>query len=434
LIEGIDIDIALSAATPVICVVGLRKEVGRIASRVFGEPSRSLDVIAVTGTNGKTTVAQLCAHALKRIRGKAGYAGTLGLGPIDNLQRSENTTPDPISLQGLFSDLLEHGCNAVAIEVSSHAIVQSRVCGTALDVVVFTNVGHDHLDFHETQDAYIEAKKSLLRYEGIRYAVINIDDDVGRDLVVELNPAICCWTYSIHPERILRGEPRHLQLVRYIGGRKHSTLTVATPQGEIEITTGLIGDFNAQNLLAALGALMALGIDATTAAEALSRAPGVVGRMQLIESTSVDDPVVVVDYAHTPESLSRVLAALRPITTRNLVCLFGCGGDRDKTKRAPMGLAAEQGADAVIITSDNPRGESNADIATAILLGMREPDRVQVIHDRASAIKSVIESAGRGDVVLIAGKGHEARQEIAGVAHPFSDAGVAYQALREHSS
>ncbi len=435
LIEGeqIDTDIVGISAASVIRVDGLRKEIGRIASRFFGEPSASLDVIAVTGTNGKTTVAQLCAKALKRLHGNAGYAGTLGLGPIDNLKRSDNTTPDPISLQALFCDLIVDDCKAVVIEVSSHAIVQSRVLGTAMDVVVFTNVGHDHLDYHGTQDAYAEAKKSLLRYPGIRHAIINIDDDVGRELVAELRHDICSWTYSIHPGNATADESRHLYLVRYIGGVKSSKLFVATPQGEIEITTPLLGDFNAQNIIAALAALMALGIHANVAADALSHAPGIVGRMQLIESTSPDDPIVVVDYAHTPESLARVLAALRPITTRNVLCVFGCGGDRDKTKRAPMGLAAEQGADTVIITSDNPRGEKNINIAAEITLGMHDPRRAQVIHDRAEAIKFAIRAAGPGDVVLIAGKGHEAHQEIAGAKSRFSDAEVAGRAFRGQS-
>ncbi len=431
--EQIEFDIAGISAVPVVRVDGLRKEIGRIASRFFGEPSAALDVIAVTGTNGKTTVAQICAKALKRLHGNAGYAGTLGVGPIDNLQQSSNTTPDPISLQRLFCELLDCDCKAVAIEVSSHAIVQSRVVGTALDVVIFTNVGHDHLDYHETQVAYTEAKKSLLRYPGIRHAIINIDDDVGREIVGELRSDICTWTYSVQPTIAKADKSRHLYLVQYIGGIKASTLIVATPQGEVEITTPLIGDFNAQNLMAALAALMALGIEANAAADALTQTSGIVGRMQLIESTDVDDPVVIIDYAHTPESLARVLAALRPITTRNVLCVFGCGGDRDKTKRAPMGLAAEQGADTVIITSDNPRGESNVDIVAEIMLGIHEPHRVQIIHDRAKAIKSAILAGGRGDVVLIAGKGHEVHQEIANEKSRFSDAEVAGRALRGQS-
>jgi UDP-N-acetylmuramoyl-L-alanyl-D-glutamate--2,6-diaminopimelate ligase len=426
-----DMDVfALNQAIPMVRIANLRQQVGLIASRFFGNPSSSLDVVAVTGTNGKTTVAQLCAHALNRVRGKAGYVGTLGLGLIDELEPSINTTPDPVTLQKLFRHLHDDGCQSVAIEVSSHAIVQSRVLGTAIDVAVFTNLGHDHLDYHASRDDYAVVKKSLFQYDGIRHAVINVDDEVGRDLVAELDRDICCWTYSMSRAHVDGCVPQRLDLVRYIGRIEYSTLIVATPMGQVEIQTPLLGDFNAQNLMAALGVLMALGIDAKAGADALSHAPATLGRMQIIESNSADDPVVVVDYAHTPESLARVLAALKSITTRNLVCVFGCGGERDTTKRALMGLVAEQGADRVIITSDNPRGENNADIAAAILLGMRAPQRAEVVHDRACAIKSAIDMSGALDVVLIAGKGHEARQEAAGKAQPFSDADVAYQALR----
>ncbi len=422
--------IGVPAATPIIRVQNLRQAVGRIASRFFGDPSASLDVIAVTGTNGKTTVAQLCAHALKHLRGNAGYIGTLGAGMIGELRPSETTTPDPISLQNMFCELREEGCEAVAIEVSSHAIVQHRVLGTMLDVVVFTNLGHDHLDYHASQDEYAAVKKSLFQYDGIRHAIINIDDPIGRDLVVELDRNVRCWTYSIDHAPRVRSESHHLKLIRYVGGSKQSALVVATPQGQVEITTPLIGEFNAQNLMASLGALLALGIDEHAAADALSHAPTIAGRMEIVEPKSDDGPIVIVDYAHTPESLVRVLATLKSITNRNLVCVFGCGGERDATKRGPMGRAAEQGADLVIITSDNPRGEDNKAIATAILRGMSEPQNVQVIHDRARAIESAIDAARAGDVVLIAGKGHEARQEIAGMRHQFSDVEVASRSLQ----
>lgn len=416
-------------STPVVRVANLRQAVGRIASRFFGDPSRSLDVIAVTGTNGKTTVAQLCAHALKRLRGEAGYVGTLGLGLINEVRPLENTTPDPITLQSFFRQLRHGGCKSVAVEVSSHGIAQHRVTGTMLNVVVFTNLGHDHLDYHASRDAYASVKKSLLRYEGIRHAIINIDDAVGRDIVFELDRDICCWTYGVDHTPTARSKARHLKLLRYVGGKNRSRLVVATPAGQVEITTPLIGEFNAQNLVASLGALMALGVDVNIAADALSRAPAIAGRMQTIETNSTEAPIVVIDYAHTPEGLARVLSTLKSLTTRHLVCVFGCGGDRDATKRGPMGRAAEQGADIVIITSDNPRGEENEDIAAAILLGMCKPERVQVIHDRACAIESAIKTAGAGDTVLVAGKGHEVSQEIGGLRYRFSDVEVAAQIL-----
>ena len=425
-----DVDVVPALSTPVISVAGLRKYVGRVASRFYGAPSSSINVIAVTGTDGKTTVAQLCALALKRIQGDAGYAGTLGLGPVENLQPTLNTTPDPITLQRFFSDLCDRRCRSAAIEVSSHAIVQFRVLGSALDVVIFTNVGHDHLDYHANEEHYARVKKSLFQYEGIGHAVINVDDAVGRELLGELPPEQCRWTYSMGAQAVAGTGSRALYLTRFTCDRAGSTLAVITPQGEVEITTPLIGDFNAQNLMAALGGLMALGIDARVAAEALSDTPGVPGRMELIDSSSGMSPAVIVDYAHTPESLSLVLAALRTVTAGKLVCVFGCGGDRDKSKRAPMGRVAERGSDTVIITSDNPRGERNEDIADQILAGMRSPDNVTVINDRALAIKAAIDTAGASDTVLIAGKGHESFQEMNGELRPFCDSAVARQVFK----
>jgi len=429
-----DIDVVSPLATPVIRVNGLRKNLGRIASRFYGAPSSFLDVIAVTGTNGKTTVAQLCALALKQLRGDAGYAGTLGLGPIESLRPTLNTTPDPITLQEFFADLRDRDCRSAAIEVSSHAIVQSRVMGSALDVVIFTNVGHDHLDYHGSAEHYACVKKSLFQYEGIRHAIINADDPVGRELLAELPPELQRWSYSTVPPAADGAAHRALYLTRFTAEHAGSTLAVDTPQGEVEITTPLIGDFNAQNLMAALGGLMALGIDARAAADALSDTRGVPGRMELIDPGSAISPAVVVDYAHTPESLSRVLAALRSVTDGRVICVFGCGGDRDKSKRAPMGAAAERGSDKVIVTSDNPRGERNEDIAVQILAGMRSPVDVTVIGDRALAIKAAIDAAGGGDTVLVAGKGHECNQEINGELRPFSDCAVVYQVLQGQQS
>ncbi len=424
-----DVELALGGSIPVIRIDRLRKELGRIAGRFYGDPSQSLDVIAVTGTNGKTTVALLCAQSLKRLHGDAGYAGTLGIGRLGDLSETATTTPDPITLHEFFSNLRNHASRGAAIEVSSHAISQSRVVGVAIDVAILTNIGHDHLDYHGTREAYIEAKKSLFANEDLEHAVINIDDDVGRELAEELSAKTRCWTYSSRTKISGRSDARHLYLTRFAGDIGGSTVAVATPQGEVEITTPLIGDFNAQNIVASLGALMALGNDAEPAARALSSASGVPGRLEIVDDGAERGPVVVVDYAHTPESLSRVLVALRPMTDRKLICVFGCGGDRDKSKRGPMGSAAERGADTVIVTSDNPRGESNEEIVAQILGGMRAAGDVAVIHDRSKAIAAGIDAACSGDVVLIAGKGHEQYQEICGERHLFSDSETASRVL-----
>ena len=425
-----DSEAVLAATIPVVCIAELRHKLGLIASRFFQEPSSSLDIIAVTGTNGKTTITNLCAQALKEIRGVAGYVGTLGYGLVDNLISSVNTTPDPITLQRLFAELLAQQCDSVAVEVSSHAIVQSRVVGTAIDVAVFTNVGHDHLDYHKNLADYAEVKKSFFRTDGISHAIINIDDEVGRDLLRENRSGLNYWSYSVDPSRVSVA-PQHLCLARTRSVAGGVTMTIKTPEGEVDITTSLIGEFNSQNVIAALAALMALGVCAASAATALTRCSGVAGRMQRVDSNDDHGVAVFVDFAHTPDSLARVLSTLREITPRRLICVFGCGGDRDRTKRGPMGRAAENGADWVIITSDNPRDENNADIAAEILCGVGEKDSIEVIHDRNEAIKAALEGAERGDTVLIAGKGHELSQEINGVSYPFSDTAVASCLLRE---
>lgn len=425
-----DVEIALGGRIPVLRINALRKELGRIASRFYGDPSKSIDVIAVTGTNGKTTVAQLCANALKRLRGSAAYAGTLGLGLIDNLQPTANTTPDPLTLQKLFSDLRDAKCSSLALEVSSHAIAQSRVLGTAIDVAVFTNLGHDHLDYHATRAEYARVKKALFQYEGIKHAVINIDDEVGLALTRELPNDVSCWTFSSEQAVAPATSFNHVYLVRFTQHRAGASLLISTPAGEVEITTPLIGSFNAQNLMAALAALMALGIGAGAAGAALGQAPGVSGRMQVVAAGGDDGPLVVVDYAHTPESLAHALAGLRPMTSQRIICVFGCGGNRDKTKRGPMGAIAERDAELIIVTSDNPRSEANQQITDEILEGMRAPHQVRVIHDRARAIDAAIALAEPGDTVLIAGKGHEAFQDVGDDRYPFSDIEIAARSIR----
>ncbi|MFT4560821.1 MAG: UDP-N-acetylmuramoyl-L-alanyl-D-glutamate--2,6-diaminopimelate ligase [Gammaproteobacteria bacterium] len=427
-------EIPIATHVPVVCVPQLRRVLGEMASRFFGDPSHHLDVIAVTGTNGKTTITQLCAQALKRIRGDSGYAGTLGYGHIDELQTANNTTPDPITLQRFFRQLCDRHCGSVAIEVSSHAIVQSRVVGTAIKVAVFSNLGHDHLDYHGDLASYAEAKKSLFEYPGIQHAVLNIDDPVGRELLSRRHSKINYWTYGLAAPTGVGAVDRHFRVSDRVADGRNERLTIATPQGEVEIVTSLLGDFNALNLSAALAALMALGINAHDAASGLTELPGVIGRMQRLDPGDDHSPMIVIDYAHTPEGLARVLNVLREKTSGELICVFGCGGERDPTKRPPMGRAAEDGADRVIVTSDNPRGENNDDIAAAILSETRSPKAIEVIHDRGAAIKRAIGRASATDLVLIAGKGHEIFQEVRGTFHSFSDACVARQALQERGA
>lgn len=421
-------DSALSAPVPVIGVRDLRQIVGPIASRFYGEPSRDLDLIAVTGTNGKTTVAHLIADALRSVRGACGYAGTLGLGHLDALDPNPNTTPDPITLQAFLARLRDSDCRAAAIEVSSHGIAQHRINGSAIDVAVFTNLSHDHLDYHESLAAYAATKKSLFRHPGLRHAVVNIDDPVGREIVAEATGSLSLATFSLDSR-----SGAAFTLVRATLQPGGSELVIATPHGEVSVRTSLPGDFNVQNLIAALAALVAVGTPIAAAAAALSNAGAVAGRMQRVATGERAEPSVVVDYAHTPDSLARAIAALRAQVVGKLVCVFGCGGDRDRSKRAPMGRAAAGGADYVIVTSDNPRSEAAAVIIEDILAGIENAAEVTVIEDRAAAIRHAIEHASVSDTVLIAGKGHESVQEVNGERQPFSDTAHALAALRSRT-
>jgi len=418
-------DPVLHAMVPIARVPRLAQAVGSIASRFYGFPSHELDVIAVTGTNGKTTVACLIAEALQALRGASGYAGTLGYGLYGSLRPTVNTTPDPVTLQAFFAEVLAQGGTAAAIELSSHGIAQQRATGTAIDVAVFTNLGHDHLDFHGSVDDYAATKKSLFRYPGLRHAVVNIDDACGREIVAAANPAIRYSTCSV--------DARTKADFRLVDQKQHGSrtrLSFSTPDGDVDLETSLLGAFNFENLQSALAALMAIGVPAVEAAAALSRVTGVAGRMQRVSAGDDDEPLVVVDYAHTPDSLEQALAALRAVTRGRLVCVFGCGGDRDRTKREPMGRVAQDGSDEVVITNDNPRTERPAQIIDQILTGMRSPAAARAIEDRRAAIATAIESVGTDDTVLIAGKGHETFQEIGKQRESFSDAEVALEALR----
>lgn len=422
-------DESLHASVPVVAVPDLRAIVGLLASRFYGDPSHGLDIVAVTGTNGKTTVAHLIADALASVQGAAGYAGTLGLGRFGALMANPNTTPDPITLHALCAQLRDAGCRAAAIEVSSHGIAQHRIAGCAIDVAVFTNLSHDHLDYHESLAAYAATKKSLFRHPGLRHAVVNIDDPIGREIVAEAAPALAISTFSLD-----RHSDAAYRLVGYTPRAGKSALVIATPHGDVRLATGLPGEFNQQNLMAALAALAAIGIPLPVAAAALSKATDVAGRMQRIVTGERAEPLVVVDYAHTPDSLARAIVALRGHTRGELVCVFGCGGDRDRSKRAPMGRAAASGADRVIVTSDNPRSEPATAIIDDILGGIDARANVTVIEDRAAAIARAIADASVDDVVLIAGKGHETTQEVNGQRQPFSDSTHALAALRGRTS
>ena len=421
---------------PNLAVSDLRHKAGDLADSVYGAPSEALWMVGVTGTNGKTSTSHWIARALDEAGKKCALIGTLGNGFADALQPSANTTPDAIRVHGLLAETLHKGARAVAVEVSSHALEQGRVNGVRFDVALFTNLSRDHLDYHGDMKRYAAAKQKLFEWPGLKYAVVNLDDAFGAEMVVQLkNLKVEVIAYGLSEAAQKLAERFALRCVH--GDLLEMTgqglrLRVHTNWGEAEIFSGLIGRFNAENLLGALAVLLVSDVGLKDAARSLSRVQAVAGRMQKLGD--VGQPAVIVDYAHTPDALEKVLLALREVCAGGtgagkLISVFGCGGDRDKGKRAMMGRVAEKFSDHCIVTSDNPRSENPQQIIEEVEAGMEKRSH-EVIVDRAAAIKRAIALARGGDTVLLAGKGHEDYQEVNGARLPFSDASVAMQALK----
>ncbi len=421
------------AVPPAIGVADLRQRLGPIADRFYGSPSRRLTVIGITGTNGKTTTSQLLAQALDAPEGKAAgggasgrcaIVGTLGYGLPGALTSARHTTPDAITLQRLLADFAARGARFVSMEVSSHALDQGRVNAVAFAVAVFTNLTRDHLDYHGDMQRYAEAKARLFDVTGLKYAVLNADDPFGRQLSARARDRrLMVLTYGLTggEVRAHRVEPRPEGL----------RLAAATPLGEVDVEVPLFGRFNAYNLLAVLAVLLALGFDLDEARARLARLRPIPGRMERFGGCA-GRPLVIVDYAHTPDALEQALGALREHARGGggrLVCVFGCGGERDRGKRAEMGRVAERLADEVILTDDNPRREDPRQILDDILRGMQT--RPKVIRDRARAIAEAVAGAGPADIVLVAGKGHEDYQQIGEERRPYSDRATVAALLEE---
>ncbi|MGH8727325.1 MAG: UDP-N-acetylmuramoyl-L-alanyl-D-glutamate--2,6-diaminopimelate ligase [Burkholderiales bacterium] len=407
-------------SVPNLAVPNLRRHVGAIASNVLGNPSAKLWVIGVTGTNGKTSCTQWIAGALNRLDKKCAVIGTLGMGFPGALAETSNTTPDALILHSAMAEFVEAGARAVALEVSSHALVQDRIAAIDFDIAVLTNLTHDHLDYHRDMAAYRAAKAKLFDCPGLKFAVLNLDDPFGLELLRRLpRPGLNVLGYGFDAghcafhARDLRQDEAGL------------TFEVATPWGIAEINSVLVGRFNARNLLAALAALCLSDVKLADAVSALNEATPVPGRLQKIGGGEL--PIVVIDYAHTPDALKNALATLRELTKGSLVCVFGCGGDRDRGKRPLMGEVAAALADKVVLTSDNPRSEDPLAIIADIAVGTSGAP--EVIADRKAAIEHAIAEAQKDDVVLVAGKGHEAYQEALGVKLPFDDLKIAEKAL-----
>ncbi len=409
----------LPAAPPAYAVRGLRPLVSALAGAVYGEPSRVLRVIGVTGTNGKTSSAHWLAQALERLGNRTAVMGTLGNGFMPALDASVNTTADAAVVQQSLAHYLQEGARQVVMEVSSIGLAQHRVEAVRFDTALLTNLSRDHLDAHGDMAAYAAAKARLFSWPGLRCAVLNTGDAFGAALLRE---------GAVRAEQILRygsaeADVRAGRLELSPGG---VTVPVETPWGSARLSAPVLGRFNAQNLLGVLAVLLGQGIGLPQAVDALSGVRSPAGRMQAMGGG--ERPLVVIDYAHTPDALEKVLETLRETAPQGrLVCVFGCGGDRDRGKRPLMGEIAARLADQVIVTSDNPRSEGPLQIITEIRAGM--DGRERVVPDRAQAIAEAVRGARPGDIVLIAGKGHEQYQEADGRREPFSDAGQARQQL-----
>ena len=452
--EGLD-SIALPAdETRIASLIGLKAATGEIAARWFDRPSERLQVIAATGTNGKSSTAWWTAQALSALGQRCGLVGTLGIGEpppaalVGELPRPDTTgsidytgltTPDPVTLQAGFRRMADAGFAACAIEASSIGLAEQRLAGTAIAVAQFTNLTRDHLDYHGDMAAYWAAKRALFGWPELQAAVINIDDDRGAELALGLADArgdagIDLWTTSVAGPARLRAVD-----LGYTGAGLAFTLVEGA--AHVPVRSGLIGDYNASNLLAVLGALRALGVPLAQAAAVVPGLTPVPGRMDRVPALpgGAPQPELVVDYAHTPDALDKALAALRPLAAARggrLWCVFGCGGNRDVTKRPLMGAIARRGADHLVLTSDNPRDEAPAAILAQILSGIADAVHagVQVIEDRRAAIHHAVLQADARDVVLLAGKGHEDTQEIDGTRRPFLDRTVAAEALAQRGA
>lgn len=425
-------DVAEHKLERLACMSDLKAQTGLVADAYYEHPSDELNVLAVTGTNGKTSTTWWLAQALSSpvLRSPCGLVGTLGVGQLPHLSSTGMTTPDPVLLQRQFRAFADAGLQHCAIEASSIGLAEHRLDGTRIRVAVFTNFTQDHLDYHGSMDAYWLAKEALFHWPGLQSAVINVDDPQGARLAKQLlTRGLDVWSCS-------RLGTARLQ-ARQLDSAEGMAFEVIEGDQVIALRTGLIGDYNMDNLLGVIGSLRALGFALPDAVQACTYLTAVPGRMQRVATLKTDAPMTVVDYAHTPDAIEKALSALRSLAQQRggrLWCLLGCGGDRDPGKRPLMAAAAEAFADAVVLTSDNPRSESPQAIVAAMVQGLQHPEKVTVDTDRASAIHALIDQADSQDVVLVAGKGHETYQEIEGVRHAFSDVEHVQAALQRRAA
>jgi UDP-N-acetylmuramoyl-L-alanyl-D-glutamate--2,6-diaminopimelate ligase len=431
--------IAWLGDVPVIAIERLAAQISAIAGRLYDEPSKKAKLIGITGTNGKTTCTLLAAQLLARLQQKSAVVGTIGYGLFDNtalapiaqqlslLQSTGLTTPDPISLQRILASLVSEGAASIAIEVSSHSLQQQRVAGLQIHTAIFTNLTQDHLDYHGDLTSYGNVKARLLNAPGLQTAIVNFDDAWARGLLEKVPASVKAFSYSANGDKSADIYADNIELLP-LGVKAH----LVTPWGEADIQSPLLGIFNLSNLLAVIASVAVQGFCLEEIIALLGELQPAPGRMQpVVVDQSSQQIQVIVDYAHTPDALENTLNAIHQHKAGNLWTVFGCGGDRDKTKRPQMGTIAERLSDYVIVTNDNPRSEDPSAIAGEILRGMNRPSGCLVIADRAQAIDFAIQQAKVGDIVLIAGKGHEDYQIFANQTLPFSDTKQARIALQK---
>jgi len=426
-------------AVPVIAIEQLPENISAIAGRFYGEPSKTLQLIGITGTNGKTTCSLLAAQLLAHLQQRAAVVGTVGYGVLDasaavpfaqqinSLISTGLTTPDPIALQRILSELKNSGATVAALEVSSHSLQQRRVAGLQFATAIFTNLTQDHLDYHGDLTSYGNAKAQLLQMPLLRTAIINLDDAWAKSLLQKIPEGVRALTYSTKIPADIAVENIKL----------HSSgvsATIITPWGQGELHSPLLGEFNLSNLLAVIASVCVQGFTLAQVLPLVSALESAPGRMQLIAVNQPADIQVIVDYAHTPDALENTLKAIHEHKAGSIWTVFGCGGNRDKTKRPQMGRIAEKLSDYVIVTNDNPRSEEPATIAAEIVRGMKNPNGCLVIADRAQAIDFAVQQAKPGDIVLVAGKGHEDYQIFAAQTIPFSDIKQTRESLQRRLS
>ncbi|MDT8427713.1 MAG: UDP-N-acetylmuramoyl-L-alanyl-D-glutamate--2,6-diaminopimelate ligase [Pseudomonadales bacterium] len=421
----------LQSGVPIIAVDDLAAKISQIAGRFFADPSSTLSITGITGTNGKTSCSQFLAQSLNLLGRQCGVIGTLGYGFCGAMKDTGYTTPDAVQLQSILAELRASKADSVAMEVSSQGLHQHRVDGIRFHTAVFTNLTRDHLDYHDSMEAYGKVKRRLFEMDGLRTAVVNVDDPYAPQILNNISSSVRSLTYSLSNNKAdVHGSELILDKEGY-------RVKVETPWGNGVLTGSLLGEFNISNVLAVLTVLMSLetGSRKWTLAEVLAVLPAlkpVSGRMEIINDG--EDIAAVVDYAHTPDALASALRAIRQHYEGNIWCVFGCGGNRDQGKRPLMAEVAGQYADHIVVTDDNPRTECADDIVRQIMLGAENSSRFRVIRDRSKAIATVIRQANPGDVVLIAGKGHENYQDVGGKRTIFSDVNQVRLALQKRSN